>query len=268
MYKDMNIQKDRKCVFSIEELPFLADHQLEGTPFVPMAVIVDELARTFRHDCCSFADIEIKMPVMLRRKRAKSVVCASDESSASLLDEAGNLHASLKKSANIVSDSGFMLAAPRTAMPVAVLKHQIYPALMFHGPTFQADFVFYEFNRQTVLVELSDFGRDSSPLGRYANDQRIPIVLFDLLLQTAGLQLMAFSDTYGLPAACASLSVFAGNHTGNVLVRTTCHAGEIYNILASDLSGKPLLAFSGLRFATSSRRIETEKKDLLEKLIK
>lgn len=251
----------------MEELPFLADHQLEGTPFVPMAAIIDELARTFGRDCCSFADIEIKMPVMLRRNRAKTVVCTSDESSASMFDEARNLHASLKKGANISANSGFMLAAPRAAMPVAILKHQIYPALMFHGPTFQADFVFYEFNRQTVLVELSDFGRDSSTLGRYASDQCIPIVLFDLLLQTAGLHLMAFSDTYGLPAACASLSIFESNYAGNVLVRTTCHAGEGYSILASDLAGKPLLACSGLRFATSSRRIETEKKDLLEKFL-
>ncbi|EKD83045.1 MAG: hypothetical protein ACD_39C00918G0001, partial [uncultured bacterium] len=144
------------CVFSLEELPFLADHQLEGTPFVPMAVIIDQLARTFTRDCCSFTNIEIKMPVMLRKNRAKTLVCTSTGETASLLDEANNLHAVLNKGANISTDSGFMLTAPRAAMPVAVLKSQIYPAMMFHGPTFQADFVFYEFNRQTVLVELSD----------------------------------------------------------------------------------------------------------------
>jgi len=257
----------KNCVFSLEELPFLADHQLEDTPFVPMAVIIDELARTFSRDCCSFADIEIKMPIMLRRKRAKTVVCTSDGICASMLDEAENLHAGLKAGANVTADSGFMLTAPRAAMPVAVLKHQIYPALMFHGPTFQADFVFYEFNRQTVLAELSDFGCDSLTLGRYANDQRIPIVLFDLLLQTAGLHLMTFSDNYGLPDACACLTLFDRQSTGGVLVRTTCHEGGIYSIIASDLAGRPLLFCSGLRFATTSRRIEVDRKNLLEKLI-
>ncbi|PKL47230.1 MAG: hypothetical protein CVV42_13765 [Candidatus Riflebacteria bacterium HGW-Riflebacteria-2] len=258
----------QKCVFSMEELPCLADHQLEGTPFVPMAVIVDELARTFGRDCCSFADIEIKMPVMLRRNRARTLTSASDGDSASLLDETGNLHASIKKGADIVADSGFTLTAAREKIPAAVLKHQIYPALMFHGPTFQADFVFYEFNRQTILVELSDFGRDPAKLGRCTQDQRIPIVLFDLLLQTAGLHLLAFSDNYGLPSACASLTVFNRRPSGNVLVRTTCHNGDVYSIIAGDLAGNPIMTCSGLRFAKSSRHIEADRKKLLEKLTK
>lgn len=254
------------CVFSPEEFPCLADHQLDGTPFVPMAMIVEELARTFRRDCCSFADIEIKAPVMLRKGRARTLVCTCDGQTACLQDENGNLHAALARKASIDSDSGFVMAPPRDAVPSALIKRQVYPALLFHGPTFQADFVFYEFNRQTVVVELSDFAHDNPALGRYAHDQRVPIVLFDLLLQTAGLHLMSFNDTYGLPAACASLSVFNNHPAGNVLVRTTCHENDVYSIVAGDMTGKPIMTCSGLRFARSCRRIEADRKNLLKEL--
>jgi len=254
------------CTFSLEELPCLADHQLDGTPFVPMAMIVDELARRFSLNCCCFTDIEVKTPVMLRRRLAKTLVCTCDEQTSSLQDENGNLHAILTKGANIVADGGFVLAAPRDTIPSVLLKQQLYPALLFHGPTFQADFVFYEFNRQTVVVELSDFAHDNPALGRYAHDQRVPIVLFDLLLQTAGLHLMSFNDTYGLPAACASLSVLNNHPAGNVLVRTTCHENDVYSIVASDMTGKPVMTCSGLRFARSCRRIEADRKNLLKEL--
>ncbi|NLF96337.1 MAG: hypothetical protein GX569_06330 [Candidatus Riflebacteria bacterium] len=254
------------CTFSLEELPCLADHQLDGTPFVPMAMIVDELARRFSLNCCCFTDIEVKTPVMLRRRLAKTLVCTCDEQTSSLQDENGNLHAILTKGANIVADGGFVLAAPRDAIPSVLLKQQLYPALLFHGPTFQADFVFYEFNRQTVVVELSDFDHDNPSLGRYAQNQSVPIVLFDLLLQAAGLHLMAFSDTYGLPTACASLSIFNRQPVGNVLVRVTCHESDLYSIIAGDATGKPVMTCSGLRFARSVRKIEADKKDILKEL--
>ena len=254
------------CTFSLEELPCLADHQLDGTPFVPMAMIVDELARRFSLNCCCFTDIEVKTPVMLRRRLAKQLVCTCDGQTASLQDEKGNLHAVLGKGANIAANSGFVLAAPRDAIPSALLKKQLYPALLFHGPTFQADFVFYEFNRQTVVVELSDFSPANPSLGRYAQNQSVPIVLFDLLLQAAGLHLMAFSDTYGLPTACASLSIFNRQPVGNVLVRVTCHESYLYSIMAGDTTGEPIMACSGLRFARSVRKIEADKKDILKEL--
>ncbi len=254
------------CTFSLEELPCLADHQLDGTPFVPMAVIVDELTRSFSCDCCNFAGIEIKTPVVLRKGRAKTMISNCDGHTASLQDENGNLHAFLARGANMVADSGFIMAPPRDAIPSAFLKSQIYPVLLFHGPTFQADFVFYEFNRQTVVVKLSDFVNDNPTLGRYESDQRVPIVLFDLLLQAAGLHLMAFSDTYGLPAAIAGLSVFNRQPGGKVLVRVTCHESEGYSIIASDMTGKPIIICSGLRFAKSSRQIETDRKNLLKEL--
>jgi len=256
----------QNCVFSIEELPCLVDHQLDGTPFVPMAMIVEELARTFRRDCYSFADIEIKAPVMLRKGHAKKLVCTCDGQTASLQDEKGNLHAVLARGANLAAESGFVMAPPRDAVPSALFKRQVYPALLFHGPTFQADFVSYEFNRQSVVVELSDFAHDNPALGRYAHDQSIPIVIFDLLLQVAGLHLMAFSDTYGLPTSCASLSIFNNHPAGNVLVRTTCHENDVYSIVAGDMTGKPFMACSGLRFARSCRRIEADRKNLLKEI--
>jgi hypothetical protein len=260
----------QNCIFSLEELPCLADHKLEGTPFVPMAVIIEQLARTFGDDCRSFAGIEIITPVMLRKNRAKTLVCTSDEQRACLQDEKGNIYAILEKEADLVSNSRFDLPSPRTAIPSALLKHQIYPSLLFHGPTFQADFVFYEFSRQNLIVELSDFTCENQSLGRYNHKQSIPIVLFDLLLQTAGLHQLAFSDKYGLPTFCKQLLVNENQPDCNrVFVKTSFfREDQTYNISANAKNGRPLLSCAGLRFTPSNREIDTNTKILLENLVK
>ena len=253
------------CCFSIADLPCLADHQLEGTPFVPMAVLIDQLARTL-NATNALAEIEIKMPVMLRKSRAKTLFCHKHGRNASLLDGSGNVYATLEGITNISTDSPAALPQHLPASAFNLDREQIYPALMFHGPTFQADFKFYEFNAQTALVELSGFDTESASLGRCRYGQQIPVVITDLALQIIGLHLMAFSGIYALPATCANMTRHDLRPIERALVRISAHNDGSYDLVATTIAGTPVLTCRNLRFQNTARSVEPEKKQLLESI--
>lgn len=252
------------CCFSTTELPCLADHQLEGTPFVPMALLVDQLARTLNSTNARLADIAIKMPVMLRKNRAKILLCQKENNQASLVDDAGNIYASLRSETNDTGVSPELPSKQHLTLSVDLCREQIYPTLMFHGPTFQANFKFYEFNAQTALVEIHDFAPENTSLGRYRSGQQIPIVLTDLALQVIGLHLMAFNGIYALPATCRTMYPYEHRSATTSLVRVFKNDDGSYQLSAITSTGEPILTCSGIHFQNTARPVEPEKLPLLE----
>ncbi|MBU1109329.1 MAG: polyketide synthase dehydratase domain-containing protein [Candidatus Riflebacteria bacterium] len=256
------------CCFSITELPCLVDHQLEGTPFVPMAVLIDQLARTLNNTIERLTDIAVKMPVMLRKNRAKTLFCHREGNSTSLLDETGNLYASLASATTNHAKSApppvQSLRLP--ARTSSIGRSKLYPALMFHGPTFQADFKFYEFSAQTAVVELNGFDSDNESLGRYRSGQQIPIILADLAFQVIGLHLMAFKGIYALPATCEMMITHDPGPVKTALIRVFAQENGSYKLVATSVARAILLTCDGLRFQNTSRPVEPDKKNLLESI--
>ncbi|MBF0545609.1 MAG: hypothetical protein HQM08_14295 [Candidatus Riflebacteria bacterium] len=62
-------------IFSVDTIPLIADHAIEGTPFVPFALLVEELLRSEEPLNSSFValkNVELVQPAMLRRNRPKT----------------------------------------------------------------------------------------------------------------------------------------------------------------------------------------------------
>jgi hypothetical protein len=67
---DPSAGRETEVRFSFAEIPALRDHVLEGTPFVPFAMVLDELARGRPDDGIrSLADVRLHRPIMLRKGR-------------------------------------------------------------------------------------------------------------------------------------------------------------------------------------------------------
>lgn len=253
----------------MSELPCLKDHIIEGIPFVPMAIIIDQIARSCKESYKRvFRDLKISMPVMLRKSRPKSLQILEREARIILADKAGNEYVSATignpddSSNAIVSQT-----MPRQGSGISILRSLLYPDLLFHGSIFQADFEIHDFSERTVLAGITGFDNTSLALGTFSRDQHIPVIPADLCFQLAALHLMAYSGSYGLPEFCGSLQVFSFDFSDRIIVCVKFRRDGEYDLQVRNPEGKMILECSGLKFKRIRRPMETSEIRLLEKII-
>lgn len=261
-------QMAQQCSFSMAELPCLIDHRVEGTPFVPMAVLIDQLARQLdvSHPF-TLSDVKVKMPVMLRKNRVRTLLAQAVGGKASLMDDAASVYVSADlEQPDSVSASNSATSMPAEPSQRKLPREEIYPSLLFHGPTFQADFQICRFNETEAEFIVTGFNLYNASLGRFHLGQKIPIVLADIAFQATGMHLMAEKDHYALPATCRSMTVERLPRTGEAIIRSKVDAEGLYDIMVSDLNGNPLFQCVKLGFTKVARQIEPEKKVFLQSL--
>lgn len=80
--------------FSKSSDPYLRDHEIEGTPFVPMAVMVSEIIERLPPGVEGLSKFEVNAPIMLRKGRIRETVLRLSDGPLAFLDAAGNVLAS------------------------------------------------------------------------------------------------------------------------------------------------------------------------------
>lgn len=258
--------------FSLESFPCLKDHCIEGVTFVPLALLLEEVVTCkLNNQNCETNEIhlrnaEIKQPLMLRKGRAKKVFVQVQSQELSVSDE----------HANILFETSFSDCSSSQTMPEMALsaksnkmvnRKKMYPDLLFHGDTFQADYEFIELNSKSLIVKVANYDSDPQRIKFQAQKTNLPVVLIDLAFQCAALHLTAFSNNYALPAMIQKASFF----TQETLTECAYIIAEkidnyCYNICLFNKNNKLVLALSKLVFNQSARAVDDKERDLIFKL--
>ncbi|HQG29736.1 MAG TPA: hypothetical protein PLY73_14380 [Candidatus Ozemobacteraceae bacterium] len=218
----------------------LADHRIDGTPFAPFALLVEELLDAEETgDFATLERIELVQPLMLRRDRPKTArlhsapvsgpVDGSREAEGAriveLLDDVGAafirgrfLQPSARPSAGI-SQPGADVGNPAFGEGSLKLpRADLYPGLLFHGPTFQADFTIGKAEPGSLLVRLSGLAAVPSAPDRLSPTARRAVVAGDLALQAASLHAMSLVPEPIVPWGCGLYARFVNVGAGDSLL--------------------------------------------------
>ncbi|MFZ2955738.1 MAG: hypothetical protein WA705_02430 [Candidatus Ozemobacteraceae bacterium] len=221
-------------VFSVDTIPLLSDHLIEGTPFVPFALLVEELlsdsdvksgvvAPASNALFASLENVELVQPVMLRRNRPKDffrrkppIENGPSESNELPVSRGGDIRVELVDTSEKTLIRG--LLSQKCEMPpnnalhasdrhlLLLSRDELYPDLFFHGPTFQADFKIWKGNCDSLIMQLSGLADTPASPNRLSENARRAIIPTDLALQVAALHAMCFSKVPLVPWGCLSFS--------------------------------------------------------------
>ncbi|NLI76365.1 MAG: hypothetical protein GX442_07985 [Candidatus Riflebacteria bacterium] len=196
-----------KRLFSLATDPYLADHQLEGTPFVPFVVLAESLLELVTDGVTpvadgGLADLRLEAPLMLRKGREREVEYARTPTRFEARDGAGRPLFSATAATGRHSLAG---PPPRATTPpvLAWPRRNLYPAILRHGPTFQADLQVWRFSPAEAVFAWTGIAPRPASLACLGPDRAAACVLGDLALQAAGLTLLGRGGGYTLPWGAA-----------------------------------------------------------------
>ncbi|MBF0502680.1 MAG: polyketide synthase dehydratase domain-containing protein [Candidatus Riflebacteria bacterium] len=308
-------------LFSLETIPWLQDHVIDGTPFVPLAALAEELLATtppFPPECDLRAvrDFVLEQPVMLRRNRPKELfpsvagheICFRNSTGETMFRGTPDLPLEKplprpfqEEEKTISAISAQHLCQPvilplSTVLPMAVSTAlaaslsktlssalsaavsssfsmtlsviELYPALFFHGPTFQADISVLSLrpDRMYVKRRISPAPPLEAP-SHLDESARRAIVAADLALQSAALLAMTKSETGVAPWSCRAYARRKMFPKTSVIVIYACVTGDgSHDIDVHGEDGEFLLACRGLVFKPMQRSLSEPALVILKKI--
>lgn len=273
-------------IFSKSNDPYLRDHEIEGTPFVPMAVMVSEIIERLPPGVEGLSNFMVEAPIMLRKGRTRETMMRLSDGPLAFLDAGGSILASgipmisgsveerrfTKKFSFAFEDQtktggeskteGFSRDNDSHAEELFLPRESLYPDLFFHGPTLQADFSIIDVDDGAMSINLSGLSDPvtdslwkpwSSTLGLRRTN---PIVL-DLALQCAALEAMVTCGTFMLPRGFNGIffvdETFPHVRACRVLL---CQDGKGgYDCVVTGHGEKSFLVIEGLHFTCLGREM-------------
>jgi len=197
--------------YSVETIPFLKDHAIDGTPFVPIALLAEELMTSGvpeypdeTYD--TVALIEIEQPVMLRRNRPKDLKRVSDGSRVLLADAGNATYATGFRFHRVFCETPLwgntFNPGTRSECIGDRPRESLYPDLFFHGQTFQADWKIASFQSDRIRLSVSGLSMEPSAPDWLDVSARRALIPADLGVQSAALFAMLLGGKPVTPWAC------------------------------------------------------------------
>lgn len=272
--------------FTLARDPYLADHQLDGTPFVPLAVLAEELLVRLPHppdgavsvgsdSVVGLDDLVLKAPLMLRRGRDKEVGFSSSGREGRFMDSLGESLVEARSVGATVSHASsraVQAGSPgnlSTGPEIFLSRNILYPGLFFHGSTFQGDFSFRRHGDETTIGRWSGVEYAPATLKRFPEPIATAIVIADLCLQAAGLHAIVRGKAWVTPWTCRvyrrRASLFPGARSFGVRVS---RSGEGYLVTAFSADGCELLRWQGLELRESGVPLTARARAIIDSIEK
>lgn len=255
--------------YRLEENPWLDDHRVEGTPFVPLAVLAAELIHRAGPGM-SLCGVSIDLPVMLRKNRPVDLEWRRNGDELALATPGGDN----RITSRLVKATPFEAPSHRDLRSRSLLfvREELYPDLFFHGPAFQGDFDLETLDTGNLSARASEFQpavthpawenwKPRPPAGR------LDPVMLDLGIQLAALLAMHQTGRPVLPMGFDRLDAAAeALITDRLRLRVIHQPGFGYDVAAADFAGRPAYRLLGLHFQPLQRELTVNAQKELRKV--
>ena len=273
-----------ECTLDVQQFPFLSDHAIDGTPYLPGVMALEMFAEAAQllWPACSlsgFDDISFGLPVKLVRHEQKVRTLARF----SRQDDA-HVWVECTLESDLVSKAGEVFGEPRQhhAGTVRLLKHgaqkpvPLIPAVglpergpaslptsfiyerFFHGPRFQAHggIIAGSSVNGDVACDGIALMRSELPNGIQFADEPVLLEALPMLIevgfQNAGMVAMEIDRLQSLPIGIEQVELLQTPKAGGLRVRSVRRAAEsggvtLHDVLIVDANDHPVLALNGVR---------------------
>ncbi len=263
-----------KRFIDLEYDGFLKDHQFDETPVFPLAVMLAEfLSLEVKEFPYGITDIDVETPILLRKNRKREFQLLKEKEKISYVNENN-----VSCVSGLYPDVWIPLIdsmTPRPVQPQLVYlgKKELYPDLLFHGPSFQADLSVRGFDSfySSVLIrsfEDMDTSEKFKIWGEKFNNTPVNPILVDLALQIACMHSMVMESTYMIPFGISRFEVSDNFRSGlkRAVINIEYHDENGYYCECLTDDGKLLFIIHGLELKPLTKEIQPESLKLLEVL--
>jgi NAD(P)-dependent dehydrogenase (short-subunit alcohol dehydrogenase family)/acyl carrier protein len=273
-----------ECTLDVQQFPFLSDHAIDGTPYLPGVMALEMFAEAAQllWPACSlsgFDDVSFGLPVKLVRQEQKVRTLARF----SRQDDA-HVWVECTLESDLVNKAGEVFGEPRQhhAGTVRLLKHgaqkpvPLIPAVglpergpatlptsfiyerFFHGPRFQVHggIIAGSSVNGDVACDGIALMRSELPNGIQFADEPVLLEALPMLIevgfQNAGMVAMEIDGLQSLPIGIEQVELLQTPKAGGLRVRSVRRAAEsdgvtLHDVLIVDANDHPVLALNGVR---------------------